>query len=596
MNRLLAGPASRAEAPRAHLLALGSAHHHVRFGHADRLRGLARQSAGQRLERSLLVWAAAALVLTGCERTRACPDGWCGTAVSAGAEPDVLLPPVSQIDVGAWLGDLLFSKLADLGSTPTTVGDQGFEPQLAERWSWEDSTTLRFRLDPRAHWHDGTPVTARDVAFSFDVYRDPAVNSGARPLLGRIASVTAADSHTVVVRFSQPYPEAFYDAVYHVRVLPAHWLDTVPRARLAQHPFGRHPIGSGPFRFVRWEAGQQVELAGDSTYFLGRPGLRRVIWRVVPSVATLVTQLAAGETDIGFVLGSPELVQQLRGVASLRLVPYALNAYGYIGFNFRDPANPARPHPLFANAEVRRALSMAVDRRAVVRAVLGEVGDVPEGPLSRGSWIWSDSLHALPFDTAGARRLLDGLGWQPGPDGVRRRAGRRLEFELLVPVTSGLRRSSAVIVQEQLKRIGAAVRISELDISTVMARARAGRFDAAYLSWVQDPSPRALEQEWTTQGIGASNYQHYSNPAFDRLVQQASLEFDRDRASALWRQAVAVINQDAPAIWMYVPGALVAVHQRFQDVAVRPDLWMAWLWKWRVNPDALLPRDLAVVP
>lgn len=596
MNGSLLGPALRAKEVGASLLVPGSVEPQVGASDAARLEARRRQDPRAPLRRSLLTWATAAAVLTGCERTRNCPNGWCGTAVSAGAEPDVLLPPVSQIDVGAWLGDLLFSKLADLGSAPTTVGDQGFEPRLAERWAWEDSITLRFSLNPRAHWHDGTPVTARDVVFSFDVYRDPAVNSGARPLLGRIASVTAADSHTVVVRFSQPYPEAFYDAVYHVRVLPAHWLDTVPRARLAQHPFGRHPVGSGPFRFVRWEAGQQVELAGDSTYFLGRPGLRRVIWRVVPSMATLVTQLAASETDIGFVLGAPELIQQLRGAASLRLLPYAINAYGYIGFNFRDPANPERAHPLFGSAEVRRALSMAVDRRSVVRAVLGEVGEVPEGPLTRGSWIWSDSLRALPFDPAGARHILDRLGFRPGPDGIRRRAGRRLEFELLVPVTSGLRRSSAVIVQEQLKRVGVAVRISELDISTVMARARAGRFDAAYLSWVQDPSPRALEQEWTTRGIGASNYQHYSNPAFDRLVQQASLEFDRDRARALWQQAVALINQDAPAIWMYVPGALVAVHQRFQDTALRPDSWMAWLWKWRVNPDALLPRDLAVVP
>jgi peptide/nickel transport system substrate-binding protein len=557
------------------------------------------RSDGSNLRRaggSLLL--AVLLVASACaERPSGCPDGWCGTVVTAGAEPDVLLPPVSQIDVGTWLGDLIFSKLADLGSTPVTVGDQGFEPQLAARWAWEDPTTLRFELDRRARWHDGVPVTARDVAFSFDVYRDPAVNAGARSLLGRIASVTSRDAHTVLVRFSQRYPEAFFDAVYHVRILPAHWLDTVPRSRLAQHPFGRHPIGSGPFRFVRWDAGQQVELAADAEYFLGRPGLRRVIWRVVPNMTTLVTQLAAGETDVGFVLGSPELLQQLRGVRSLRLVPYALNAYGYIGFNFRDPAHPDRPHPLFGNAELRRALSMAVDRRAVVRAVMDDVGEVPEGPLTRQSWIWNDSLRALPFDTAQANRILEGLLWRRGSDGIRRNpAGRRLEFELLVPVTSGLRRSSAVIVQDQLKRAGVAMQIRELDLGTMMARAQAGRFDAAYLSWVQDPSPRALEQEWTSRGIGASNYQHYSNPAFDRLVQQASEEFDRARAQALWREAIALINRDAPAIWLYVPGAMVAVHERLEHVAVRPDLWVAWLWKWRVNPRALLPRDLAAVP
>lgn len=508
----------------------------------------------------------------------------------------MLFPPSTQVDVGFWFQELIFSQLAGMGPGMNTVGDSGFVPQLAERWTWDGPTVLRFNLNPRAHWHDGLPVTARDVAFTFEVYRDTLVNSPTRPLLERIESVTAVDSHTVVFRFRSRYPEAFFDAVYQMHILPAHWLDTVPRARLASHPFGRHPIGSGPFRFVSWKAGEQIELAGDSTYFLGRPGLRRVVWRVVPTMATLATQLAAGETDVGYLLASPEIMQQLRAAPHLRLISYPTNVYSYVGFNLRDPRHLDRPHPLWGDRELRRAVSIAVDPAAVVRAILGEQGEVPAGPVTRYLWIWSDSLHQPPFDSAGARRALEGLGWQPGRDGVREKNGQRLEFDLLVPTTSGLRRASAVIVQEQLKRAGVSMRITELDYQTLLARAAAGRFDAAFLSWGQDPSPRSIQQTWTSSGIGGFNYQHYSNPTFDRLVASASDEFDRARALALWHQAINVIDADAPAIWVYAPAAVVAVHQRLEDVVLRPDLWPAWLWKWRVKPDALIPRDFVVVP
>jgi len=471
-------------------------------------------------------------------------------------------------------------------------------PELAQSWTWDDATTVRFQLNPKARWHDDRPVTAHDVAFTFDVYRDSVVNAGARPLLEQIASVTAVDSHTVVVRFLRSYPEAFFDAVFQMWILPRHLLDTVPRARLSSHPFGRDPVGSGPFRFVRWTTGQSLELAGDSSYFLGRPGLRRVIWRFIPDMPAGVTLLVAGEADAaGNALLTPELLERLRGAPQLQVTPYPLLAYSYIGFNLRAPGRPASPHALFSDRELRRAVSMAVDVDAAVRAVLGDLGEVPSGPYAPSLWIASDTLKPVPYDTATAKRSLDNLGWRPGPDGVRVRGGRRLAFDLLVPASSAPRRRLAVVVQDQLKRVGISVQITELDFNAFIARSQAGRFDAAFLSWVSDsPSPTSIRQTWSTAGVGGSNYQRYSNPEFDRLINQAIAEGNRARATALWHQAIAVINADAPAIWMYVPRPVLVTHRRLADTALRPDLWTALLWKWRVNSDALIERDLVVVP
>src|SRR5881398_4163513 len=160
------------------------------------------------------------LLVVACTRKGGCTGDYCGTLVIAtGGEPDVLLPVVSDRAITRDVTDQLFLKLADLGLSGNTVGDEDFQPLLAERWEWDAPTTLVFHLDPRARWQDGQAVTAADVAFTYDAYTDTLVNSSFRSSLRHIAAVTTRDSLTVVFRFRRRYPEMFYDAVYHLRIL-----------------------------------------------------------------------------------------------------------------------------------------------------------------------------------------------------------------------------------------------------------------------------------------------------------------------------------------------------------------------------------------
>ena len=222
-----------------------------------------------------------AFAAVGCGRfSGGCRGDYCGTLIFAAAgQPDILLPPVTESALARDIHDQLFLKLADLGMSTNTIGDRDFTPQLAQRWEWTGPKTLVFHLDPRARWQDGRPVTAGDVAFTFAVYTDPKVGASSRESLRRIASVTARDSLTAVFQFTTTYAEMFYDAVYDMRILPAHLLEHTPREQLSAAPFGRAPIGDGPYRFVSWRAGESIELAADSTFFLGRPHIRRLIWR-----------------------------------------------------------------------------------------------------------------------------------------------------------------------------------------------------------------------------------------------------------------------------------------------------------------------------
>src|SRR5437879_2682372 len=301
----------------------------------------------------------------GCGRfSSGCRGDYCGTLIFAAAgQPDILLPPVTESALARDIHDQLFLKLADLGMSTNTIGDRDFTPQLAQRWEWTGPKTLVFHLDPRARWQDGRPVTAGDVAFTFAVYTDPKVGASSRESLRRIASVTARDSLTAVFQFTTTYAEMFYDAVYDMRILPAHLLEHTPREQLSAAPFGRAPIGDGPYRFVSWRAGESIELAADSTFFLGRPHIRRLIWRFSPDLNVAITQLIAGQADAIEVLGPPDNVKRVRQAPDLVVDFYRGSVYGYLAFNLA--------RPVFGDRDVRRAFVMAVDRGAVLHSVFG---------------------------------------------------------------------------------------------------------------------------------------------------------------------------------------------------------------------------------
>jgi peptide/nickel transport system substrate-binding protein len=535
------------------------------------------------------------LALVGsCARRGGCGGDYCGTLViAATGEPDVLIPPVSELAITRDVVDQVFLKLADLGPSGNTIGDEDFQPVLAQRWEWAGPVTLVFHLDPRARWQDGRPVTAADVEFTYHVYTDSLVNSPFRSALRRVSAVTARDSLTAVFRFREPYPEMFFDAVYQVRILPSHLLRSIPRDQWRTAPFGRTPVGDGPYRFIRWKAGESLELAADSTFFQGRPHIRRVIWRFTPSLPVAVTQVLARDADAVEVLVTPDNVQRVRADSLLATYPYKGAQYGYLGFNLAAPGDSTQPHPLFGERDLRRALVMAVDRERLLHTVLGDLAKVPPGPMSQLWWIWDPETRGLPHDSTQAAHLLTRLGWvDSAGQGIRQRAGQRLAFRVLVPTTSAARRLYARLLQETFRATGVDVELDEVDYPLFVARAHTGRFDALVNVWNTDPTPSSgIPQTWTRAGLGRSNYQRYENPAFDSLVDRAISAPTREQARRLWRRAIELLNQDAPAIFLFATENVAAVHRRFANVTIRPDSWLALLRAWRVPADRLTDRD-----
>lgn len=368
----------------------------------------------------------------------------------------------------------------------------------------------------------------------------------------------------------------------------------MPRDQWTTAAFGRAPVGNGPYRFVSWTPGASVELVADSAFFLGRPHIRRLIWRFTPEHEVAMTQLIAGEADALEFLGPPPNVQRAHQAPQLAVYPYRGTAYGYLGFNLTANGDTTRPHPLFSDREVRRALSMAVDRERLLRSVFGDLAKVPPGPLSQIWSIWDTTLRAPPYDPAQAASLLERRDWRDAnSDGVRDRRGQPLAFRLLVLSTSAVRRRYGQLLQEQFRAIGARVELDVVENTVLQERAHAGKFDAVLASWVTDPTPSSgIPQTWTRDGFGGGNYGRYHNPAFEAALHRAATaRGTAQEAQALWRTAVQLIADDAPGIWLYAPDNVAAVHNRVADVRIRPDSWWALVRTWRIPSDRLIDRD-----
>jgi peptide/nickel transport system substrate-binding protein len=536
-----------------------------------------------------LLPAAVALLLLGCERDGA-PGNDAATGgtlvIATASDAGTLLPPLIDDIQGKQVSDLIFDGLAAIGTSINTVGDQGFTPRLAQRWDWApDSMSIVFHLDPKARWHDGVAVRASDVRFSHQLYTDPIVASPHASVMSNIDSITVRDSLTAVAWFKRRAPEQFFEATYQLQIVPEHLLKDVPRNALATSTFARNPVGSGRFRFVRWTPGATIEVIADTTNYRGRAKLDRVIWSIAPDPTAAATKLLAGEADYYEALRR-EAVPDVEKNPQLRIVRYPQLAYGYVGFNLRDP--------LFANRELRRALAMAVDRRRLVRSVFDSMAPVALGPFARALSTADTTMPQLEYDTLRAKAVLDSLGWRDtNGDGIRERAGRPLSFSLLVPSTSSFRMRMSVLLQEEMRRIGADMKIDQVDINTMSERQDAGRFQANFGVWNMDPSPGGVRQTFTSAGAtrGGYNYGNYRSPTFDALVDSGSNAMDPARSRAYFGRAYATIVQDAPAIFMYELQGLAGAHRRLNITGIRPDAWWADISEWTIAPDQRIDRD-----
>ena len=431
-----------------------------------------------------------------------------------------------------------------------------FAPELARAWRFSpDRLTLTFQLRDDARWSDGAPLTAEDVRFTWQAQTSPEVGWPLSYVKERIRDVEVVGPKTVRFHFTSVYPGQLLDANEGF-ILPRHAWSPLPFARWAESAdwFADKLVVSGPFTLESWRPGEELVLARNPRYHRpGRPRLERLVFRVVPEGATRIQDLLSGNAHL--VEGvPPDRVDEVEADPDSRVVGLWARQYTFIAWNTRRPP--------FDDAEVRRALTQAIDREALVEALWRGRARVAVSPLPGSVWAHLRELRPWPYDPQAARRLLAARGFRDGDgDGILERAGKPFSFELSTTGTDPLRRDAVVLIQQQLRRAGIDARPAFHEPGTQLARLGEHDFDGALAAWGIDTG-MDMRYAFHSGEAGDSNWGRYADPDVDALLDRIAAEPDPARALPLYHQVQRLLHRDQPYTFLWEPQSLIGLAER----------------------------------
>ncbi len=427
--------------------------------------------------------------------------------------------------------------------------DENYEPQPYFARSWEfdsDTSEVVFHLRHDLEWHDGTPVTSRDVAFTFDRLKDPAVPFPNPSYFDYWDAAEVIDPVTIRF-FLRPHANALYGWT-RTAIMPEHILGEVPPEDLESHPFGTlSPVGNGPFRFAERIPGDRWVFEANPDFpeeLGGRPYVDRLVYRQIPDEFALTAALQTGEVDL-VIDASPSMLDQVGDDPEVVSTSYSAPEYAFIAWNSRRPE--------FADPLVRRALTMAIDRETLVQVVLGGNGTVAPGPVGPWHWAYDSAWAPLPYSPAEASALLDEAGWTDSDgDGARDRDGEPFSFELLATPRRD-RAAIQTLVQASLGEIGVEVEpvIREQGALIPLVIGADRRFDAVIIGWARDVPLNDIDL-WACDQVGQPfQFTSYCNPELDTVLDSIPLETDRARLRSLIGRYHELVVKDQPYTFLY---------------------------------------------
>jgi peptide/nickel transport system substrate-binding protein len=406
-----------------------------------------------------------------------------------------------------------------------------------------DGLDYTVRLRPEAAWDDGEPVTAADAVFTIRRVIDPKVAAPVfKPLFEDCTEASVVDARTFRVRFREPY--AFRPMAFVLPIVPERVYSGKKANPKAQ---ARKPLSNGAYRVASWAAQREIVLERNPKPWGPAGHFDRIVFRVVPDNTTGYRLLTSHELD------EDELDASIKRRAAsdqefagcCRTIEFYNLDYNYIALNNRSP--------LFADARVRRALTMLLDRAAIVRGLYSGSARIISGPWAPDSPAYDPQVAPLPFSPPEAARLLDEAGWtDTDGDGRRDRAGKPFEFDLLVSAGSEVGRQIDEMLAAELGKLGVTARVRAMEWAAFVERVDAGDFDAASLAWsAVDPNPDPYfywdSSQCAPKGLNSGCY---SNPEADALMRSARREMDAGKRLQLFHRLHRLFRDEAPAIFV----------------------------------------------
>jgi peptide/nickel transport system substrate-binding protein len=494
------------------------------------------------------------------------------------ADPDSLNPLLSTMDLSYDLSSLIFSYLVIADSQGRMVGDLATSVPSPENGGvYDDGRTYVYHLRGGVRWHDGAPLTSRDVAFSWRAVMNPRNNVLHREGYQEVAGIETPDDRTVVVRLKRRYPPfvtQFFSSLQEGAkpIVPAHLLARLPE--LNDAPFNAHPVGTGPFRFVAWERGRRIVLARNDGYFKDRPKLDRVELAILPDVNTVETQLRTHEVDMPVSASAP-LYQHLRGVPGLRTTLTSWNSEELL---MLDDARPALRH-----AEVRRAIAHAIDYSVLIRKLTFGTA-LPASDIVPPTSIGYAYNAPYSHDPAWANATLERAGWRLGADGIRAKGGTRLDLVMVI-APNGLGPPLAVQLQQMLRAVGIGLTIKTYPYKGIYAYDGPivnGRFDLAVfantLPYDPDSTSTLTCAQFAPKG---ENESRYCDPVIDQAERAGLATDDEHHRSEIYSGIGRLVHESVPYIPLYRqrrPSVFNDDLRGYDPGPVAAPWWNAYTW------------------
>jgi peptide/nickel transport system substrate-binding protein len=458
------------------------------------------------------------------------------------SSPTNLDPRVGIDGQSERIDNLIFDDLLARGN------DLNVAPGLAETWETPDPRTYIFHLHRGVRFHDGRPLTSRDVKWTFDSLLQGKIRSTKSGVYKFIDHIDAPDDFTVVFHMKEP------DA-------PLLW--NLSDGAIGIVPYGsgdemsRHPVGSGPFKFVSAETDRDVVLERNEDYWGEKAKLARVRFAVVPDETTEALELRKGSGDIAINILTPDTVATLAKDRGLVIERDAGTRLAYLGFNLRDP--------ILKDVRVRQAIAYALDKRPMIEYLWGGEAQPARSILPTQSWAYDGNVPAYDHDPEKAKQLLDAAGY-PAANGVR--------FHLTMKTsTDANTRLMVAVIQQQLRVVGIALDIRSFEFATFFADVQHGAFQMYGLRWIGgNEDPDIFEYAFHSAKIppAGANRVYYSNPRVDELIDQARREIDPAVRKPLYAQVQQQVAEDVPYFNLWYLDNVMVHTSRVRNIKLNP--------------------------
>lgn len=495
----------------------------------------------------LLLAFTAQLTVSGCRHT-ATPSSTVTFLIES--SPTNLDPRIGIDAQSQHIDELLFDGLV------TRDSHFNFSPALADSWQQPDPLTLRFHLRSGVRFHSGSPLTSADVAFTLNSMRDGTIVSPRAATYAALRSIETPDPATVILHLARP--DNFLLAN-----LARGALGIVPAG--SGRDFWQHPIGSGPFRFVRQEVDKEVLLTRNPDYWDPAPTpppgtslIQNLRFAVVPDGITRALELRKGSADIASNAIQADALPVLAREPHLAVLSTPGTIVQYLAFNTVDPT--------LRDPRIRQAIACSINRELIRTTLLGSRAQLALSLLPAAHWAYTADVPRYPYDPARARALLDSAGRTPDAYGIR------LHLTMKTSTDEGTRLLAATL-QQQLAQVGIDLQIRSYETATFLQDLTRGSFQLYSLRWIGgNEQPDIFSYAFSSSRIPpkGANRGRYRNPVLDHLLDDAATQPDQSIRRADYLQAQQILATDLPALPLWYSDSVLVANRRLSNLTPSP--------------------------